>query len=427
MPEWAQEDPRQYWRSADQHERANGRLFKEIEFALPRELSQEQSVVLARQFADHVTQSEHLPYTMAVHRGANPEELHCHLVVSERVNDGHSRMADTWFKRANSKDPAKGGAKKTTALMPKDWLTQTRADWQDMANTALERAGRAERIDHRSYKAQGLDRFPEPKLGPSVVNMERKGIRTHRGTEALQRASMEARRPYLEQQEKAFEHRRNTQGQEPARATGRPDPDRSRYVRTGREYVGPSPADRRTTGWFGKLVSRWRKSEPSRSEYGSRLEAARLETLGRYVDRGGRRVSAGPRLLEAWGRGLERAVDRFRNHESRAAVERHARQVLEADRRRQAESERAARLEKQRLAERRQAEMKQRFGKMTVDELKQEYAKHNRFEIMHHPSKDVRDEAQAAREAIKAVYVDRGIKPAKQSHSLDRGGPSMGR
>ena len=38
MPEWAQDDPRAYWQAADEHERANGRLYSEIQFALPREL-----------------------------------------------------------------------------------------------------------------------------------------------------------------------------------------------------------------------------------------------------------------------------------------------------------------------------------------------------------------------------------------------------
>ena len=34
--------------------------------------------------------------------------------------------------------------------MPKEWLEQTRAKWEQTANRALEQAGRAERIDGRS-------------------------------------------------------------------------------------------------------------------------------------------------------------------------------------------------------------------------------------------------------------------------------------
>jgi hypothetical protein len=39
MPAWAEDTPRNYWEAADAHERANGRLFKQLEFALPKELN----------------------------------------------------------------------------------------------------------------------------------------------------------------------------------------------------------------------------------------------------------------------------------------------------------------------------------------------------------------------------------------------------
>ena len=35
-PKWAEDDPQKYWAAADAHERANGRLYREVEFALPR-------------------------------------------------------------------------------------------------------------------------------------------------------------------------------------------------------------------------------------------------------------------------------------------------------------------------------------------------------------------------------------------------------
>ena len=40
MPEWAEDDPGAYWEAADEHERANGRLYSEVQFALPKELSE---------------------------------------------------------------------------------------------------------------------------------------------------------------------------------------------------------------------------------------------------------------------------------------------------------------------------------------------------------------------------------------------------
>ena len=38
MPAWAQDDPHAYWQAGDAHERANGRLYSEVQFALPHEL-----------------------------------------------------------------------------------------------------------------------------------------------------------------------------------------------------------------------------------------------------------------------------------------------------------------------------------------------------------------------------------------------------
>ena len=46
--------------------------------------------------------------------------------VSERTNDGIERSAAQWFKRYNAKEPEKGGARKTMATKPRDWLEQTR-------------------------------------------------------------------------------------------------------------------------------------------------------------------------------------------------------------------------------------------------------------------------------------------------------------
>lgn len=179
MPTWAAEDPRAYWQAADDHERANGRLFKEVEFSLPRELPLDEQRELAEAFAQHLTAGERLPYTLAIHRGGD-ENPHCHLMISERINDGHARTPETWFKRAASSGkkrsaaPETGGARKSTALKPKDWLEKTREAWAGIANAALERAGHAARIDHRSHAARGLEVEPQIHLGPNVVAIERK-------------------------------------------------------------------------------------------------------------------------------------------------------------------------------------------------------------------------------------------------------------
>lgn len=182
MPAWASDDPRNYWEAADVHERANGRLFKQLEFALPKELSPEQQIALAASFCREMAQTKDgpLPYSFAVHKGHDKENPHCHLLISERVNDGISRAPAQWFKRA-AKDPAKGGAKKTNELRPREWLLNCRELWAERANHALRLAGHEARIDHRTLEAQGIERAPTTHLGPSVAAMERKGISTLRG------------------------------------------------------------------------------------------------------------------------------------------------------------------------------------------------------------------------------------------------------
>ena len=78
MPEWAEEDPRSYWEAADEHERANGSLYREIQFALPRELNEQERRELASGFARRLTEGERLPYTLAIHRGGPDGEIRTH-------------------------------------------------------------------------------------------------------------------------------------------------------------------------------------------------------------------------------------------------------------------------------------------------------------------------------------------------------------
>ena len=88
---------------------------------------------------------------MAIHRGGvEGENPHAHLMYSERGNDGIERSAEQWFQRYNGKAPETGGARKSRASKAGDWLENTRKAWEQTANRALERAGRAERIDGRS-------------------------------------------------------------------------------------------------------------------------------------------------------------------------------------------------------------------------------------------------------------------------------------
>ena len=182
MPEWADAEAgaMAYWDAADLYERSNGRLYKSVEIALPLALDPDQQRALAVQFAHQLTDAEQLPYTLAIHAGKG-ENPHCHLMISERANDEIERSPEQWFKRYNAAEPDAGGAQKSTALKPKDWLLETRAAWAEQTNDALKEAGLEIRIDHRSLEAQGIERLPGIHLGPAAAAMEARGELSERG------------------------------------------------------------------------------------------------------------------------------------------------------------------------------------------------------------------------------------------------------
>ncbi len=168
LPAWAQ-TPADYWDTADQYERANGTVYREIEFALPKELSDAENIALARSFADHLADVPGgttpcrgaTPYTLAIHRSEKkPLLLHCHLMLSDKVNDGIERDPALWFRRASNpgKDPARGGAPKTQARIGQEWLGDVvRPLWERLTNDALAHAEVDARIDHRSLEARRIE------------------------------------------------------------------------------------------------------------------------------------------------------------------------------------------------------------------------------------------------------------------------------
>lgn len=177
MPQWAIGNERRFWAAADLYERKNGRLFKQVEWALPRELSPDAQRAAALELVQAVTQTAAgpLPFSMAIHAGHGRGNPHVHLMVSERVNDGAERGPAFWFSRAGRRTGGKeGGAKKTRTLKAPDWLLWLRQAWEAIANRALEAAGSDARIDCRTLRAQGIDRAPQTHRGPARDAIRRK-------------------------------------------------------------------------------------------------------------------------------------------------------------------------------------------------------------------------------------------------------------
>lgn len=158
MPEWAV-DGRDFFAAADQLERANGRVYSEIEFAIPRECAD--PVAYAEQYAAQLMGDRH-PYRLAVHDKAAADggrNIHGHLMFSERRLDGIARTREQFFKRANSKHPERGGCAKDRLWNDREHIQRLRRGYEAHATAH----GIA--LDLRSNLAQGLAE-PEPKIGP---------------------------------------------------------------------------------------------------------------------------------------------------------------------------------------------------------------------------------------------------------------------
>ena len=275
LPAWAEGDARALFAAADVYERANGRLFVEVESALPNELDAKQRGALVRAWVEELTTGG-LPHAYAVHAGrpkspGEPANPHVHVVLSERANDGIARDAAGWFRRANRKDPASGGAAKDRRLKDRSWVEATRGRWERLVNSHLERAGRPERITAESHAtrieraeaagdretAEHLRRHPPGRhLGPAAAAMERArkgrpGQETERGelarataaeTERL-RGELAAVERQLRRLREESERPRPVESRSPesAREDGRSAPA---GVEAGSQVLEPSEATR---------------------------------------------------------------------------------------------------------------------------------------------------------------------------------------
>ncbi len=176
MPKWAEQNAAHFWNAADEHERANGSAYREIEVALPRELTPDQRRALVEDFVRQELGDQHA-YQWAIHTPKaaleGGEQPHAHIMYSERRLDGIERDPGQLFKRYNAKNPERGGAQKASGGKArgemKDDLLLTRQRWADVQNAHLERHGHAARVDHRSLTEQGIERAPEKHLGGAGV------------------------------------------------------------------------------------------------------------------------------------------------------------------------------------------------------------------------------------------------------------------
>lgn len=160
-PDWAK-DRSALWNQAELSEnRKDARVAREVEVALPyelhagqmRELTEGYSKWLSARYGVAVDWAIHQP-----HRDGDERNHHAHLMMTVR------RLGpDGLGAKVRVLDDKRQGPEEIKAI---------REVWASHVNYALERAGHDARIDHRSLRAQGIDRVPQIHAGPEVTAME---------------------------------------------------------------------------------------------------------------------------------------------------------------------------------------------------------------------------------------------------------------
>ena len=235
LPEYAPQewqDREKLWNAVEENEKAkDSRLAREFIAALPRELDRQAQISLIQEYVQEQFVAEGMCADAAIHDtdGQNP---HAHILLTVRpldeqgrwqyktekeylcVRNGEERgFTAAEFKTAQAEGwekqyPYYVDKKKKEYLPPSEaearglvradkhpkstrygrqnpiserWnseeqLAAWRAAWADVSNRYLERAGREERIDHRSNAARGLDEIPTIHEGAAAQALERKGI-----------------------------------------------------------------------------------------------------------------------------------------------------------------------------------------------------------------------------------------------------------
>lgn len=141
--------------------RIDARIWREFEFALHRELTKEQNMVLAREFVqDQICargMAAQLNFHFDVDKKTGDETPHCHVTMTTRRLD------------ENGVNP-----KKEEAWNKKELLLDLRVQWQEYSNFHLKLNGHDVHIDHRSHIERGIEVEPQPKLGKNILEQEKR-------------------------------------------------------------------------------------------------------------------------------------------------------------------------------------------------------------------------------------------------------------
>ena len=179
------------WNSVEKIEKSRAaQLAREIEIALPVELDREEQIRLVRTYVRDTFVSSGMCADFSIHdKGdGNP---HAHIMLTLRSLKENGEWGAKCRKEYDLDGRGQrirlpGGDFKSHRVNTTNWndpgkAEAWRAAWAEYANRALEQKELPQRIDHRSYARQGIQKVPTVHMGVAATQMERRGIPTEKG------------------------------------------------------------------------------------------------------------------------------------------------------------------------------------------------------------------------------------------------------
>ena len=165
LPENAPEawrDRERLWNDVEAFEiRKDAQLAREVEFALPREMTQAQGIELARDFVQAEFVDRGMIADLNVHWDMAEDGMpkpHAHVMLTMRAVDGN------------------GFGQKVRDWNRTEMVERWRERWAEIANERLAELDIDARIDHRSLEAQGIALEPQSQIGAPARRIEDRGI-----------------------------------------------------------------------------------------------------------------------------------------------------------------------------------------------------------------------------------------------------------
>lgn len=183
-PKWTLN--REYlWNKVEEKEKhAKAQLARSFTIALPREMSNKQQRELVEDFVKEQLIDRGMVADIAIHRDDN-NNPHAHIMTTIRPFKDNGEWGDKTKKeylldKDGNKQKTEAGNVRSrnvdlTGWSSKEVLKEWRSSWADIQNKHLEKNGFTDRVTHKSYAEQGVEKIPTIHEGYVAREMEKDG------------------------------------------------------------------------------------------------------------------------------------------------------------------------------------------------------------------------------------------------------------